>query len=127
MGVLTDSSMSSDSTLMVNKDRASVNKSNDDHTREKIVLEEDIPHHIETVRPVNVAPLKKSVSTSIPSILLSHIQSRRNVIDHPLHLTQDDSNFRKFDLENQSPRICHTPPSKVSNFDDVSRARSVTP
>ena len=132
--VLTDSSMSSDSTLMVNKDRASVNRSNDDHTREEIVLEEDIPQHIETVRPINVTPLKKSVSTSTPSIPFSHIQSRRNVIDHPLHLTQDDSNFRKFDLENQSPRVCHTPPSQVqgassfvSNFDDVSRTRSVTP
>lgn len=55
------------------------------------------------------------------------------MIDHPLHLTQDDSNFRKFDLETQSRRVCHTPPSQdqgesshVSNFDDVGRTRSVT-
>ena len=56
------------------------------------------------------------------------------MIDHPLHLTQDDSNFGKFDLENQNPRVCHIPPSRVqgessfvSYFDYMGRTRSVTP
>ena len=90
------------------------------------------------VSVTHVTPHKRSVSTNTPSspstIPHSHIQTRRSVINHPLHLTQDDSNIRKFDLETQSPRICHTPPLQVqgessffSNFGNIDRTRSVTP
>ena len=102
--VLTTSSLSSDSTHIVNKDRVPVHMPEDNTKQEEVFIEESVPQHIETVKPVSVThvtPHKRSVSTNTPSspssIPNSHIQTRRSVINHPLHLTQDDSNFRKFD------------------------------
>ena len=72
---------------------------------------------------------------SIPSVLpYIHEPTMRSVIQHPLSLTQDDSNFRKIDLDSSSPGDCHTPPLQVtgdSSFLRNSRTfdslRSVTP
>ena len=93
----------------------------EDHTTNEEVFIKDIgPQDIEIVKPVSVThvtPQKISVSTNTPSIPSAlpniHEQSRRSVIQHPLSLTQDDSNFRKIDLDSQSPGACHTPQLQV--------------
>ena len=133
--------MSSDSTQIVHKERLAITKPEDHITHEEVFIEDSVPQTIETVKPVSIVhitPQKKSVSTntpSIPSVLpYIHEPSMRSVIQHPLSLTQDDSNFRKIDLDSSSPGDCHTPPLQVTGYSSFLRnsetfesLRSVTP
>ena len=77
--VLTASSLNSDSTQIVNKDRVAITKPEDHITHEEVFIEDSVPQTIVTVKPVSIVhitPQKKSVSTNTPSIpsVLPYIQ-----------------------------------------------------
>ena len=69
--VLSTSSVSTESTQILNKDRVSINLPEDHTTNEEVFIEDIDPQDIKTVKPVSVThptTQKRYVSTNTPSI-----------------------------------------------------------